>query len=165
MILHWIVIITKKFKVLDFAGLCWPSLAFYWQKTCWAQFCEESKKTYQQNFSTNFKMTDFLSNLLSTHMNNVQDEVIFFHTILKIRHFFPLLLSFFKNLNFWHFVYIFQKLRPAENYWQLSGHNSAVSVSQSALVLTSALSWEQSSSLCLKLKRPKHKCRKKIKIF
>ena len=22
------VIITKKFKVLDFAGLCWPSLAF-----------------------------------------------------------------------------------------------------------------------------------------
>ena len=28
MILHWIVIITKKFKVLDFAGLCWPSLAF-----------------------------------------------------------------------------------------------------------------------------------------
>ena len=28
MILHWIVIITKKFEVLDFAGLCWPSLAF-----------------------------------------------------------------------------------------------------------------------------------------
>ena len=28
MILHWIVIIPKKFKFLDFAGLCWPSLAF-----------------------------------------------------------------------------------------------------------------------------------------
>ena len=28
MILHWIVIITNKFEVLDFAGLCWPSLAF-----------------------------------------------------------------------------------------------------------------------------------------
>ena len=28
MILHGIVIITKKFEVLDFAGLCWPSLAF-----------------------------------------------------------------------------------------------------------------------------------------
>ena len=28
MILHWIVMITKKFEVLNFAGLCWPSLAF-----------------------------------------------------------------------------------------------------------------------------------------
>ena len=28
MILHWIVIITKKFEGLDFTGLCWPSLAF-----------------------------------------------------------------------------------------------------------------------------------------
>ena len=28
MILHWIVIITKKFEVLGYAGLCWPSLAF-----------------------------------------------------------------------------------------------------------------------------------------
>ena len=27
-ILHWIVIITEKFEVFDFAGLCWPSLAF-----------------------------------------------------------------------------------------------------------------------------------------
>ena len=28
MILHWIVIIKKKFEVLGYAGLCWPSLAF-----------------------------------------------------------------------------------------------------------------------------------------
>ena len=28
MILDWIVIITKKFEVLGYAGLCWPSLAF-----------------------------------------------------------------------------------------------------------------------------------------
>ena len=28
MILHWIVIITKKFEVLGYAGLCWPSMAF-----------------------------------------------------------------------------------------------------------------------------------------
>ena len=27
-ILDWIVIITKKFEFLGFAGLCWPSLAF-----------------------------------------------------------------------------------------------------------------------------------------
>ena len=26
--LHWIVMITKKFEVLDFADLCWLSLAF-----------------------------------------------------------------------------------------------------------------------------------------
>jgi hypothetical protein len=28
MILHWIVIITNQFEVLDFAGLHWPLLAF-----------------------------------------------------------------------------------------------------------------------------------------
>ena len=28
MILHWLVIITYKFEVLGYAGLCWPSLAF-----------------------------------------------------------------------------------------------------------------------------------------
>ena len=28
MILHWILIITKKFEVLGYTGLCWPSLAF-----------------------------------------------------------------------------------------------------------------------------------------
>ena len=28
MILQWILMISKTFEVLDFAGLCWPSLAF-----------------------------------------------------------------------------------------------------------------------------------------
>ena len=28
MILHLMMIVTKKFEVLNFAGFCWPSLAF-----------------------------------------------------------------------------------------------------------------------------------------
>ena len=28
MILDWIVIITKKFEVFGYSGLCWPSLVF-----------------------------------------------------------------------------------------------------------------------------------------
>ena len=70
--LHWIVIITKKFEVLGYAGLCWPSMAFLAfvalddflkQKLAFADKIEAQLTCFQQSdVKTNLQMRSGILN-------------------------------------------------------------------------------------------------------